>query len=420
MHCAAEALMKGTRSHLFFGPEEYQARWSRVHEAMSARSYDHLLIWQRGAGTFDRVGDVWWLTNFVMNGSGQDPASEEIAAPYTFSAVLMRPGREPELHLGLPAEDLDLSRVVCGDVISHPANLMTGLGAYLHAQGITGRIALVGDDVLPGMYDRLLRRHTPLIEWHADETLLLGPQSIKSGRELEAYRTAGDMVTRSLTAACESLLSGHSSAEAAAEAAAILMRAGGGFHRIDIHHGVDTEHRVISMDLYGYDTSLPAAGDVVRAWIMGPIFQGYWMDPGRTLISGNRPTGPQRALLEGAVEVVDTVAAAMRPGVTPRQLGMLGGAIARKHGYFDHPQLKVPLLGHGLATNFIPYVIPVGEGDADTDGALHYDMPLEAGMVMASEIFLTHPGVGTAGFEQNLIVTDAGPELLTRTPMLFG
>ena len=45
---------------------------------------------------------------------------------------------------------------------------------------------------------------------------------------------------------------------------------------------------------------------------------------------------------------------------------------------------------------------------------------VEAGMVMAAEIFLTHPGVGTAGFEQNLIVTDTGPELLTRTPMLFG
>jgi Xaa-Pro aminopeptidase len=82
--------------------------------------------------------------------------------------------------------------------------------------------------------------------------------------------------------------------------------------------------------------------------------------------------------------------------------------------------LKVPLLGHGLGTNFIPYPIPIGEGEADTDGALHYDVPLEAGMVMAAEIFLTHPSVGTAGFEQNLIVTDAGPELLTRTPMLFG
>ena len=201
---------------MFFPAEEYQARWARVHEAMAARGYEHLLIWQRGAGTFDRVGDVWWLTNFVMNGTGQDPASEEIAAPYTFCAVLIRRGREPELHLGLPAEDLDVSRAVCGEVIAHPPNLMTGLAAYLSAQGIEGRVAVVGDDVLPGMYDRLLRRHTPQIEWHSDETLLLGPQSIKSVRELEVYRTAGDMVTRALTVACESLLTGHSSAEAAA------------------------------------------------------------------------------------------------------------------------------------------------------------------------------------------------------------
>jgi Xaa-Pro dipeptidase len=403
----------------FFAPEEYRARWARVDQAMAAGGYDHLLIWQRGAGTFDRVGDVFWLTNFVMNGSGQDPASEAYGAPYTFSAVLIRRGREPELHVGLPAEDLELSRVICGEVISHPENLMTGLAAYLSAQGIEGRIAVVGDDVLPGMYDRLLRQHTPQIEWHADETLLWGPQSIKSARELEAYRTAGEMVTRALTAACESLLTGHSSAEAAAEAAAILMRAGGGFYRIDIHHGPDTEHRVISMDLYGYHTTSPAAGDVVRAWIMGPIFQGYWMDPGRSLICGNQPTGAQRALLEGAVEVVDALVAAMRPGTTPRQLGVLGAAIARKHGYFDHRQLKVPLLGHGLGTNFIPCVIPIGAGEADSTGALRYDVPLEAGMVMAAEIFLTHPGVGTAGFERNVIVTESGSELLDRTPMLF-
>ena len=40
-------------------------------------------------------------------------------------------------------------------------------------------------------------------------------------------------------------------------------------------------------------------------------------------------------------------------------------------------------------------------------------------MVMAAEIFLTHPGVGTAGYEQNVIITAHGAELLTRTPMLF-
>ena len=412
--------MKSVRSDLFFPPEEYQARWAQVHEVMATRSYENLIVWQRGAGTYDRVGDVWWLTNFVMNGTGQDPASEEIAAPYTFCAVLIRRGREPELHLGLSAGEVDVSRAVCGEVIAHPPNLITGLADYLRAQGIEGRVAVVGDDILPGMYDRLLRRHTPQIEWHSDETLLLGPQSIKSVRELEVYRTAGDLVSRALTAVCKSLLTGQSGAEAAGAAADILMRAGGGFHRIDIHYGADTEQRVISADLYGYHTTPPAAGDVVRAWIMGPIFQGYWMDPGRSLICGNQPTPPQRALLEGAVEVVDAVAAAMRPGITPRQLGVLGGKLARRHGYFDLPQLKVPLLGHGLGTNFIPYVIPIGAGEADTDGALRYDVPLEAGMVMASEIFLTHPGVGTAGFEQNLIVTQDGSELLTHTPMLFG
>lgn len=407
----------GTRS--FFALEEYRDRWRRVHEAMADRSYDTLIVWQRGAGTFDRVGDVYWLTNFVMNGSGQDPASDESGAPYTFSAVLMRRGREPELHVGLPLEDLDLSQVFCGKKESHAENLMRGLATYLKAQGIEGRIAVVGDDVLPGMYDRLLRRETPQIEWHSDETLLLGPQSLKSARELAAYRTAGEVVTRALTAACESLLTGRSSAEAAAAAAALLLRAGGGFHRIDIHHGPTTEHRVVSADLYGYHTTPPAAGDVVRIWIMGPIFQGYWMDPGRSLICGNRPTAAQRALLEGAVDVVESVASAMRPGVTPRQLGVLGGALARKHGYFDHAQLKVPLLGHGLGTNFIPRIIPIGEGEPDPSGALQYDVPLKEDMVMAAEIFLTHPGVGTAGFEQNLIVTASGPELLDRTPMLF-
>ena len=277
----AANFVSGDTPTCFFAPEEYRARWARVDQAMAAGGYDHLLIWQRGAGTFDRVGDVFWLTNFVMNGSGQDPASEEYGAPYTFSAVLIRRGREPELHVGLPAADMELTHVVCGTVVSHPDNLITGLARYLRTQGIEGRVAVVGDDVLPGMYDRLLRLHTPQIDWHADETLLLGAQTVKSSRELEAYRMAGELVTRSLTSACEALLVGESSAEAASRAAAILLRAGGGFHRIDIHHGPATEHRVVSADLYGYQTTPPAAGEVVRDLDLWAHLPG--------LLAGSRP-----------------------------------------------------------------------------------------------------------------------------------
>jgi Xaa-Pro dipeptidase len=403
----------------FFPRSEYEDRWQRVAQAMAEKGYDNLLIWQRGAGTFDRVGDVYWLTNFVMNGTGQDPPSEEIGAPYTFCAVLLRRGREPELHVGLAVADLEVSRIVCGRIVSHSDNLLAGLARYFRTQGIAGQMALIGDDVLPAMYDRQLRALTPQIDWQADETLLLGPQRVKSARELEAFRVGGHLVTQALTAIMEVMIAGHSSAEAASQAARILLKGGGGYHRIDIHHGPETEHRILSNDFYGYRTARPAAGDMVRAWIYGPIFEGYWLDPGRSAIVANQPTGAQRELLEGAVAVVDAVANAMRPGITPRELGNLGGEVARRHGYFDHPQLKVPLLGHGLGTNFIPYVIPIGTGEPDPTGTLKYDEPLEAGMVMASEVFLTHPGVGTAGFEQNLIVTDGRPELLTRTPMLW-
>lgn len=401
-----------------FTDDEYRARWNKVQTAMAARGYQTLLIWQRAAGTFDRLGDVLWLTNFTLNGTGQDPASETSGAPYTFSAVLMRQGHEPELHVGLPESELDLSHVVCGKVVTHESNLMLGLAKYLETEGIEGRVALVGDDVLPGMYDRQLRRHTPQIEWHSDETLLWGPQLVKSAQELETYREAGRIVTRALDALIGAVLGGYSGAEAASRAAAIILRAGGGYHRIDIHHGPSTEHNIVSTSLYGYDTATPTGGELVRAWIYGPLYGGYWLDPGRTVICGNRPNSQQKALLEGAVEVVDSLVAAMKPGVTPRQLGVLGGQIARKHGYFDHPQLKVPLLGHGLGSNFIPYLIPLGAGEEDADGSLRYDEPLQAGMVMAAEIFLTHPGVGTAGFEQNLIVTEHGPELLSQTPMI--
>ena len=79
----------------------------------------------------------------------------------------------------------------------------------------------------------------------------------------------------------------------------------------------------------------------------------------------------------------------------------------------------MPLLVHGIATNFIYRLIPIGEGEPDPNGDLRYDAPLQAGMVMAAEIFLTHPGIGTAGFEKNLIVTESGSEPLDRTPMLF-
>jgi Xaa-Pro aminopeptidase len=43
----------------------------------------------------------------------------------------------------------------------------------------------------------------------------------------------------------------------------------------------------------------------------------------------------------------------------------------------------------------------------------------EAGMAIGIESFLSSEDGGSAGFEQNLIITDTGTELLTKTPMIW-
>jgi hypothetical protein len=170
-----------------------------------------------------------------MNGSAGPGQRGDWGAAH-LQAGLDAPPLQPTLGR-LPAADLELTGVVCGQVLSHPKNLMQGLAEHLARTGVEGRVALVGDDLLPGMYDRKLRRATPQIEWCSDETLLLEPQRIKSQAELEVFRRAGALVTEALTALVEALRAGSSSAEGAARAAAALVRGGGGYHRIDVHHG---------------------------------------------------------------------------------------------------------------------------------------------------------------------------------------
>ena len=106
---------------------------------------------------------------------------------------------------------------------------MTGLADHFRAQGIDGPIAVVGDDILPASYDRLLRKQTPQIEWRVDETLLVEPQLIKSPRELDAFRAAGEIITAALTVATEAMIAGEPQSEAAARAAGVILRAAAAF-----------------------------------------------------------------------------------------------------------------------------------------------------------------------------------------------
>ena len=413
-----------------FPRDEYEGRWTKVWKAMRAKGYDTLLVWSRGATSYDRLGNGWWLTNFANGGTGQDWADNVQMGSWTFNAVLFRDGKEPELHAAQPPSETEYDRAVCGELFIHEPSVVTGIAEHFRKNGIQGRVAVVGDDVLPGLYDRKLRSLTPQVEWVTDEWFLLEPQRVKSPREQETFRKAGDLATRGLTAGMDSLVRGDSSAVAAGLAASEIMSRGGCFTRIDMHHGAHARRYLLGDMLCGYDTATPAKGDLVRGWIQGPIFQGYWLDPGRTAVCGGKPDVNQRHLLEGTTEACDEIIKAIKPGVTPRQLGAIGRKVALRYKTEDI-DVTSGIFGHEMGTFYGPDIIPDGDpGDLSKQVAeqsaksearmlgefANIDRPYEPGMLIAVEAFMRHKTAGMIGLEDHVIVTASGYEKIINSP----
>lgn len=403
-----------------FTREEYVSRWDKVHLEMERRGFEIAVIWQRSGGSFDRAGNVLWLTDYSSPSSGQEqPFLGGFGA--AFSALIMRLGYEPELHVAENLDGIPDGAVAAGEMFQHD-NLAKGVALRVLALGRTQRICSVGDDTLPSDGYRMLIEAAPDIEWVPCENLLTRPQLIKSPAELDAYRIAGDIASRALTELMEALIAGEPESEAAARAAGVIMRAGGGFQRICTHHGPLSRKQMWSDPFYSFSTESPTPGDLLRGWVYGPLHKGYWIDPGRTAVCGNNPTLAQKRVIENCIMVVEAVMQATKPGATAGEVGLIGDAAARQAGWFDNEQGigLWPVYGHGTGSFWQPPITVSGEMATLIDPELNLrDEPYKPGMVISSEFFLTDSEAGTATFEQNFIVTENGQELLTTTPTIW-
>ena len=402
---------------MYFPREEYEVRWSRLQDEMGRRGYETAVVWQRTGGSYDRAGDVWYLTNYASHNIGQEPSAWGVGC--ALAALLVRKGEEPELHILAPefstVEEVDRSYVAVDHIRGHEENLATGLGARLNELQIEGPVAYVGDDFLPAQMYRMLLADTPSINWVAEDDLLFGLQSHKSARELDLYREAGEISSRALSAFIESLIRGERQSDAAAAAAKIIVAAGGGFQRIGCHAGPRGEHSFFDYPLYGYSREAPNPGEMVRAWVI-PVFEGYWLDPGRTSVCELKPSPEQKRLIEDGARILEEITAAIKPGQTPRHLGTFGDRLLERYGY----EPEAGNYGHGLATFWLGPVIPAGGAVPDQDDPLFgLDIPLHEGQIFTSEVFPRKPGIGFAGFEDVFIIREHGNERLIHTPLLF-
>jgi Xaa-Pro dipeptidase len=252
-------------------------------------------------------------------------------------------------------------------------------------------------------------------------------RSVKSPYELEKLRAAARLSAAILGAAIEALREGMTELELSAAIEAEARRHGHeGIVRLrgwnqETYYGMIAAGPAAAVpsfpDLplggegpgpsapYGAGHRRIARGDPVI--VDAPaVLGGYIMDQTRTLVIGRLSDALARAH-DAAVDILKTVEAAIKPGVTPESLYRAARGRAESLGYaqafMGAGAYRARYVGHGVGLELDEWPV-LADGFTD---------PLEPGAVLAVEPKLIFPGVGVAGIEDQYAVTADGCERLT-------
>ncbi|MBT4776889.1 MAG: aminopeptidase P family protein, partial [Rhodobacteraceae bacterium] len=315
------------KSLLVFSATEYESRWKKVEMEMSIRGLETAVIWGRTASTFDRAADVIYLTNYFSTKVGQGFDSGKFRAR-AYCAVLFRVGFEPILI----ADDPDVRKeVVAVSDFRVADNPVATLVDTLTSLKISGKVGFVGSDFFPMKYWNELQKITPNLTWEICDNLVRAQRLIKSEEEQEVIRIGGQIASPAMTRMIKALLSGKTEAEAAGLAAHDIVSAGGVIDKIQVSHG-DTIGFTCGDPLTGYRKVAPNSGDLFRAFLIGPMYQGYYLDPGRTAVCGNKPSSDQINILEACENIISSMAALIKPGVSFEDAAKVGDKMVADFG----------------------------------------------------------------------------------------
>jgi Xaa-Pro aminopeptidase len=158
--------------------------------------------------------------------------------------------------------------------------------------------------------------------------------------------------------------------------------------RSALPHGRPTERKLARGDFVTLD--------------FGARYQGYCSDITRTVVIGTAST-EHRRLYAAVLEALERSLDAIRPGRTGRAIDQAARHTLEKHGladYFRHS------LGHSLGM-----MVHDGAGFSPREKG-----KLQPGMVLTVEPGVYVPGFGGVRIEEDVLVTETGCEVLSRSP----
>jgi Xaa-Pro aminopeptidase len=357
------------------------------------------LVWSRGGHTTDRFYDVHWLSGytsqfpFITDGPGWSARSH--------AALIMPVDGPTQLIVDMPAYREDLT---FADDVRIADDVAGATADVLAASLPSGRIGVIGADTLAWPWlDRLRAQVGDRLEAHDDAGWRL--RLVKSPAELALLRHAARIGSAGVDAVMAASVDGANEAEAAAAGIAVVAASGAVVHGISISSGLGSVLYAQSQPApYDVRTTM-RAGDLARVDFYGS-FDGYLFDLGRSrVVPGADPTPEQQALLDAVRDTSLAGVAAVRAGAT---VGDIGAAC-------DAHWATTELVRRGL-------VVPTGFAAWGHATSLCWEEPwitadcaieLQPGMVFCIEKRQPVPGIGGANFEETVVVTDDGCELLT-------
>jgi Xaa-Pro dipeptidase len=278
-------------------------------------------------------------------------------------------------------------------------NPMTNIEVLKHING-AATAKRVGTDAMSPSFSQLLPLAFPNAELVDGEVAMKAARRIKTADEIRVLRGALAVAERGLAAAVAGLSAGAS--EQALNGVLMEAMAAGGYSTSATQDGAWITSRENSWHV-GRRDGLIAEGDLV-AFAAGALVDGYVGEVGRTWPVGH--VNGVEALYRRSNELWERLVDACRPGAPASDLLAAYDAAGEAL-----PPLPV---AHGLGLGFDP---PVISPDLPQTSAAEW---LDPGTVLAITAYVWEPGVGAVYSRDAVLITEAGPEVLTVSPSFAG
>ncbi|PAQ16598.1 peptidase M24 family protein [Bacillaceae bacterium SAOS 7] len=259
------------------------------------------------------------------------------------------------------------------------------------------RIAVEKQHLNVERYEELAARF-PSVAFVSAEAKLEQLRMIKDEQELAHLKKAAEYADYAIQVGTEAIQEGKSELEILAEIEFEMKKKG------------ISEMSFSTMVLTGANAASPHGipgatkvqkGDLVL-FDLGVVYEGYCSDITRTVAFGEIDD-KQRDIYETVLKAEQAAVAAVKPGVTAKEIDLIARSIIADAGYGDYFPHR---LGHGLG-------ISVHEFPSITETN---ELVLQEGMVFTIEPGIYVPGVAGVRIEDDIYVTSTGSQTLTAFP----